>query len=209
MNIADTSKIVAAAEADAGAQSGLVRAMIRLLMLVGAAIVIILCIVLLLVWLGVGKPGSLSMSDLVFSSEMLLPGAVLAGAALVAMAALFYALRKLEPALNANALAQAQFLDNIEARYVDAAIAFSAALSLFLALALNRWQSSVLEFLAFYTNFSLLACFAGLGLGYALAGRNRIPLLIVIPLLAAQFSFIMLARVVPEVFNIIPSQYDA
>ena len=52
---------------------------------------------------------------------------------------------------------------------VDLAIAISAALSLFLELALIRWQSSVLEFLAFYKNFSLLACFAGLGLGYALA----------------------------------------
>src|SRR5262249_49922603 len=77
---------------------------------------------------------------------------------------------------------------------VDLAIALAAALSLFLELALIRWQSSVLEFLAFYKNFSLLACFAGLGLGYALAGRTRIPLLLVLPLLAAQFCFVLIVR---------------
>ena len=109
----------------------------------------------------------------------MLEGALLGAAALIATWALFYLLRKLEPLLNANALAQAQFLDKLDPRYVDLAILFSAALSLFLELALIRWQSSVLIFLAFYKNFSLLACFAGLGLGYALAGRNRIPLLMV------------------------------
>jgi hypothetical protein len=34
----------------------------------------------------------------------------------------------------------------------------------------------VFEFFAFYKNFSLLCCFAGLGLGYSLASRDRIPL---------------------------------
>ena len=52
----------------------------------------------------------------------------------------------------------------------------------------------VLEFLAFYKNFSLLACFAGLGLGYALAARDRIPLLMVVPLLGAQFCFFLFVR---------------
>ncbi len=80
----------------------------------------------------------------------------------------------------------------------------AAALSLVLELALIRWQSSVLEFLAFYKNFSLLACFAGLGLGYALATRDRIPLLTVIPLLAWQICFIMVTRLVPELFHVIP-----
>src|SRR5215467_15764487 len=78
--------------------------------------------------------------------------------------------------------------------YIDAAIVVSTALSLFLELALIRWQSSVLEFLAFYKNFSLLACFAGLGLGYALAARDRIPLLMVVPLLGAQFCFFLFVR---------------
>jgi len=134
----------------------------------------------------------------------LLKGALLACGTLVAIVAFFYGLRKLEPILDANALAQTQFLDTLDPQYVDVAIAFSAALSLFLELALIRWQSSVLEFLAFYKNFSLLACFAGLGLGYALAARNRIPLLMVIPLLAVQFCFMMFTRMVPGLFSVIP-----
>ena len=99
-------------------------------------------------------------------------GAVLVGVTLIATWALYHGLRKLEPNLDANAIAEAHFLDTLESGKVDLAIAISAALSLFLELALIRWQSSVLEFLAFYKNFSLLACFAGLGLGYALAART-------------------------------------
>jgi hypothetical protein len=70
----------------------------------------------------------------------------------------------------------------------------SAALSLFLELCIIRWQSSVLPFFAFYKNFSLLTCFVGLGLGYALAARDRIPLVIVLPSLAWQFSFMTIFR---------------
>jgi hypothetical protein len=70
----------------------------------------------------------------------------------------------------------------------------SAALSLFLELCIIRWQSSVLPFFAFYKNFSLLTCFVGLGLGYALAARDRIPLVIVLPLLAWQFGFMTIVR---------------
>jgi hypothetical protein len=80
----------------------------------------------------------------------------------------------------------------------------SAVLSLFLELTLIRWQSSVLAFLAFYKNFSLLACFAGLGLGYALAARDRILLLMVVPLLGAQFCFFLLVRIEPTGFEVNP-----
>ena len=125
----------------------------------------------------------------------LLEGAAVIGAALIGGWGLFHGLRKLAPMLDANAVAQAQFLDTLNPRYVDVAIVFSAALSLFLELALIRWQSSVLQFLAFYKNFSLLACFAGLGLGYALAARTRLPLVLVAPLLAVQFCFVLLIRV--------------
>src|ERR1700730_2928053 len=183
---------------DVKTESGMIRAMIRLLVAVGFGAFLVLFIILpLSLRSGAGNPGY-SLSALV------LEGALLGAAALIVTWALFYLLRKLEPLLNANALAQAQFLDKLDPRYVDPAILCSAALSLFLELALIRWQSSVLVFLAFYKNFSLLACFAGLGLGYALAARNRIPLLMVIPLLAAQFCFIMLVRLVPNSFGVSP-----
>jgi SAM-dependent methyltransferase len=76
-------------------------------------------------------------------------------------------------------------------RYVGLAIFTSAALSLFLELSIIRWQATVFELFAFYKNFSLLACFAGLGLGYALGSRKLIPLFLTVPLLCWQFALMM------------------
>ena len=122
-------------------ESGMIRAMVRLLVAVGFGAFIVLFVILpLSLRSGAGNP-EYSLSALV------LEGALLGAAALVATWALFYLLRKLEPLLNANALAQAQYLDKLDSRHVDLAILFSAALSLFLELALIRWQSSVLDLL--------------------------------------------------------------
>jgi SAM-dependent methyltransferase len=110
-------------------------------------------------------------------------------------------LRRLEPWLDADAGHQAAFLDTLPLRYVDLAIAGAAGLSLFLELGVIRWQGTVFEFFAFYKNFGLLACFAGLGLGYALATRDRIPLVLVIPLLGWQFALLIGLR-----FGLQPSQ---
>ncbi len=103
-------------------------------------------------------------------------------------------LQKLHPRLDANAREQDEFLETCSPRYVGVAIVGAAALSLFLELAVIRWQSTLFEFFAFYKNISLLACFAGLGLGYALANRRRIPLGMVIPLLAWQFGLMLALR---------------
>jgi spermidine synthase len=121
-------------------------------------------------------------------------GFLLACLATVATWAIYYALKKLMPFIDDSAQAQARFLDTLNVKYADAAILFSAALSLFLELGIIRWQAAVIPFFAFYKNYSLLACFAGLGLGYALAARDRIPLVIVLPLLAWQFSFMIIFR---------------
>jgi spermidine synthase len=209
MTALDTPNVIGAE--DAGSESGMIRAMVRLLVIVGCAAFIILFVI---VPLGFRFSAfSLGLPDMPLLQRLgtagvwpafLLETALRLAAAAVATAALFYGLRRLEPALDANAAAQAQYLDTLDPRYVDVAIAAAAALSLFLELTLIRWQSSVLEFLAFYKNFSLLACFAGLGLGYALAGRTRIPLMLTLPLLAAQFCFIMFVRMVPNDFALSP-----
>jgi Spermine/spermidine synthase domain len=89
---------------------------------------------------------------------------------------------------------QVTFLDGLPETRLDLAIAGSAALSLFLELAVIRWQGTVFEFFAFYKNFSLLCCFAGLGLGYSLASRDRIPLAVAVPLLVWQFLFLTAFR---------------
>lgn len=81
---------------------------------------------------------------------------------------------------------QAGFLDRLDARWVPLAIIVSAAVSLFLELAMIRWQGSVWEVFAFYKNFGLLSCFAGLGLGYALSRNRYLPLLLALPILGLQ-----------------------
>jgi SAM-dependent methyltransferase len=111
--------------------------------------------------------------------------------ALVAILVFRRLLARVEPTLDADAREQATFLDAMPLRYVDVAIVAAAAVSLFLELSIIRWQSSVFSFFAFYANFGLLACFAGLGLGYALASRDRIPLSLVIPLLGWQFALLI------------------
>jgi spermidine synthase len=99
--------------------------------------------------------------------------------------------RRLDAPLGELAREQASFLDRLPAKHVELAIAGSAALSLVLELAVIRWQGTVWAFFAFHKNLGLLSCFAGLGLGYALASRDRIPLALTAPLLAFQFLLLV------------------
>jgi spermidine synthase len=116
-------------------------------------------------------------------------------AALAMLVALRMLLRRLEPHLLQESLDQAAFLENIPDRFLSVAIAGSALLSLFLELAIIRWQGSIFEFFAFYKNYGLLACFAGLGLGYALSrSKEGIPLILAVPLLAWQFGLLIALR---------------
>jgi len=91
--------------------------------------------------------------------------------------------------------AQAEFLDTLQEKWVPSAVAVAAGLSLFLELAVIRWHGSMFEFFAFYKNFSLLACFAGLGIGYALSrSRDGVLLCATIPLLAWQMILLTFIR---------------
>src|ERR1041385_3604761 len=146
--------------------SGMIPAMVRLLVIVGCG-----AFVILLVFLPLGLrygAENLGMPESTLAARLasaglwpafLIEATLRTLAALAATWGLSYCLRKLEPVLDANAAAQTEYLDTLDVRRVDIAIALAAALSLFLELAVIRWQSSVLEFLAFYKNFSLLACF--------------------------------------------------
>jgi len=122
--------------------------------------------------------------------ELLLHFVLIAG---VNVAAAF-ALARGKAAFDEWSRAQATFLDELPLRRVDLAIVAAAGLSLFLELAVIRWQGSVFELFALYKNLGLLACFAGLGLGYALAGRDRIPLFATVPLLAGQMLLLLALR---------------
>ena len=103
-------------------------------------------------------------------------------------------LRLLEPSLQGISVDQAKFVDDLPSRWVPWAIAASACGSLALELAIIRWQGTVWEIFAFYKNFSLLSCFAGLGLGYALSKRDRVPMILSLPLLALQVLLLVALR---------------
>jgi hypothetical protein len=104
-------------------------------------------------------------------------------------------LLSLQPILAAQADEQLAWFDTLPERFLPLAILGSAAVSLALELSIIRWQGTVFQFFAFYKNYGLLACFAGLGLGYALA-RNRqvIPLAFTPALCAWQFALLLYLR---------------
>jgi SAM-dependent methyltransferase len=101
---------------------------------------------------------------------------------------------RVRQALETFGEAQARFLDELPASQIPLAIAVSAGVSLFLELAVIRWHGTEWEVFAFYKNFSLLACFLGLGLGYALAREPRIPAVVVLPLLASEVTYLLALR---------------
>jgi spermidine synthase len=103
-------------------------------------------------------------------------------------------LRRLGPAIGEMAAREAAFLDHLPGRWVPLAIAAAAGGSLALELAIIRWQGTVWEVFAFYKNFGLLSCFAGLGLGYALARRDQVPAPMTLPLLAFQMALLITLR---------------
>jgi hypothetical protein len=88
--------------------------------------------------------GNVARSDEAWSSLFSPQRILLVCLATFATVVFYYALKKLVVFIDASALAQARFLDTLNAKYADAAILFSAALSLFVELAIIRWQSSVL-----------------------------------------------------------------
>ena len=119
--------------------------------------------------LATGFVGLLFMLDTWVSQES--NGARLLGVAAitVAMAAVWIALaygwKRLQD------LWQAQEVQEILVR-AGLAVAVLAGCGLFFELALIRWHASLFPMFAFYKNFSLLACLAGLGLGYATAATS-------------------------------------
>ncbi|MCB9687493.1 MAG: methyltransferase domain-containing protein [Alphaproteobacteria bacterium] len=89
---------------------------------------------------------------------------------------------------------QAAALDALPDARRPAWIALAAGLGLFTELALIREHAGAFPMFAFYKNFSLIACFFGLGAGYALAEAEAVPLLLALPALAAQLVVLTLVR---------------
>jgi len=116
----------------------------------------------------------------------------------ISVAVIFYRFNRtfdsVKSAVEDDARAFSDFVDQIPLKYTGLAIAASAGVGLFLELSMIRWQGTVFEVFAFYKNFSLLSCFAGLGIGYAVSSRKQIPLIAVFPLMALQFVFLLALR---------------
>src|SRR6185295_9057009 len=66
--------------------------------------------------------------------------------------------------------------------------------SLLLELVMIRWLASVFPVFSFFKNFTLLACFLGLGAGYAVADRQACAPAMVLPMLALFVGIITLLR---------------
>ena len=101
----------------------------------------------------------------------------------------------LKPILEKQASEQRIWCDGLPERILPLAIAVSAGVSLALELCLIRWQGTVVPLFAFYKNYGLLACFAGLGLGYALSRKSEVMPLVFTPALCAwQFVLLIVLR---------------
>ena len=96
-----------------------------------------------------------------------------------------FILNKSLPLIDSHAEKEVEFLDAIPQKWLPWAVIGSAALSLFAELVVIRWLATMWHLFAFYKNLTMLACFAGLGIGYSIASR-RIPLVCTLPLFAFQ-----------------------
>src|SRR5262245_56889760 len=64
--------------------------------------------------------------------------------------------------------------DQVPAMRLQGAVVLAAALALFAELAMIRWHATSAHVFAIFKNISLLSCFLGLGVGFALASRPRL-----------------------------------
>ncbi len=83
---------------------------------------------------------------------------------------------------------------NLSAKARIRSIVLVTMLSLLLELVLIRWLASVFPVFSFYKNFTMLACFLGLGAGYAVAQRQPCTPALVLPMLALFVGVITLLR---------------
>jgi spermidine synthase len=99
--------------------------------------------------------------------------------------------RRIASGLEAATAKFDEWLKTLPVRSLPFAIIALSACSLFFELVLIRWQSGLFSVFAFYKNFTLLACFCGLGIGYALADSKPLLLPLCLPALVLNV-FVML-----------------
>jgi len=88
----------------------------------------------------------------------------------------------------------AAHLDALPVTHLERWIALAAGAGIFAELTLIRVHASFFQFFAYFKNITLLACFLGLDLGYALGSRRGIGTPLFVPLLAIQIALLYLLR---------------
>src|SRR5688572_10228459 len=73
-------------------------------------------------------------------------------------------------------------------------IALAGGLGLYIELVLIRYHGSCFAIFGFFKNVSLLSCFLGLGIGYALGGSRLLTTPLVMPILALQLLALHVLR---------------
>lgn len=133
-------------------------------------------------WIGVGTPPSPGSGDVDHRAT-----ATWLGAALLSLAPLtsLIWIRCRRPVAD-SMTGFARAVDGMppRARWLDLALA--SLLALFLEVALIRWHGTEFRACAYLKNVTLLACFLGLGLGFARADRPRLSMPMMLPLLVGQ-----------------------
>lgn len=86
------------------------------------------------------------------------------------------------------------WMDAMPKARLGGAVCLAAGLTLFLELVLIRWEASFFPVFAFYKNFTLLACFCGLGIGYALSRQKHflpacLPMLVMLMILLSVLRY--------------------
>ena len=86
------------------------------------------------------------------------------------------------------------YIDSLPKSQIGLWIALAAGLGLFAELMIIRVHSSYFQLFAYLKNVSLLSCFLGLGVGYAVGSKRSLYTPFVLPLLSIQIVFMYLLR---------------
>ena len=86
---------------------------------------------------------------------------------------------------------------NLKKKELFLNVILAAGLSLFLELSIIRIHSSYLHFFSFFKNISLLSCFLGLGIGYALKKHKIYSLNWIFPLFTLQIAMLYFLNQTP------------
>jgi SAM-dependent methyltransferase len=88
-------------------------------------------------------------------------------------------------------------IDGISDKHVTKCIILASALGLYMELLVIRWHSSCFGVFAHFKNVSLLSCFLGLGIGYALGRRRPLCTPLFLPALAIQVAILHFLQSTP------------